>query len=158
MTRDPGIALGLVAGALLGAAIGFGACGGAQGMSDTQRAMSKRNDITALWTQIRDWRREAHMDLDPSPQTVFQLKLRTVKDAERVCSEGHKVPTTCDDVCNLADAICDNAEAICAIADELGKDDDFAQDKCSNAKGSCREAKQKCCGCSSTDALKPVLQ
>jgi hypothetical protein len=65
-----------------------------------------------------------------------------------VCSEGHKVPPSCDDVCNLADAICDNAEAICTIAGELGKDDDFAQDKCSSAKGSCREAKQKCCGCS----------
>jgi hypothetical protein len=141
-----GAALGLALGALVG---GFIACGGAQHPDGS----SKRGEITALWTQIRDWRREARMDLDPSTQTVFQLKLRTVKDAARVCTEGHKVPTTCDDVCNLADAICDNAETICTIADELGKDDDYAQEKCSSAKGSCREAKQKCCGCSA-DVIK----
>ena len=70
-----------------------------------------------------------------------------------MCADDHKVPTTCDDVCSLADAICDNAEAICTIADELGKDDDFAQDKCTSAKASCREAKQKCCGCSSENPV-----
>ena len=136
-----------LAGLALGATLGcFIACGSQQHPDD----MSKRNEITVLWTQIRDWRREARMDLDPSAQTVFQLKLRTVKDAQNVCTAHHKVPPACDDVCNLADAICDNAEAICTIADELGKDDSYAQDKCSSAKGSCREGKQKCCGCSST--------
>jgi len=138
---------GLLLGAVLGASIALGACGGG-----AQRPMSmpvdKRNEITALWTQIRDWRREAHMDLDPSPQTMFQLRLRTPKDAESVCPENHKVPATCNDVCELSNAICDNAEAICKIADELGKDDDYAQDKCTSAKASCREAKQKCCTCS----------
>lgn len=136
-------------GGMLSGLIAFAACGGgAPTMPPWQKHQQKENDITALWTQIRDWRREAHMELDPSPQTIFQLKLRTVKDAERVCPDGHKVPQTCNDVCNLADAICDNAEAICNIADELGKDDDYAQEKCSSAKASCREAKQKCCGCS----------
>lgn len=139
--------VGLVAGALAGAAIAFGACAGPA--SNVEATRDKRAELLALWTQIRDWRREAHMDLDPQLQTVLELKLRSVKDAQRACSAGHNVPTTCDDVCNLADAICDNAEAICTIADELGKQDDFAQDKCSSAKGSCREAKQKCCGCSS---------
>jgi hypothetical protein len=142
---------GVVLGAAIGALVATGACGGAQRTD----APSKRGEITALWTQIRDWRREAHMDLDPSVQTIFQVKPLGVKDTKRVCSEGHKVPTTCDDVCNLADAICDNAETICSIAGELGSDDDFAQEKCTSAKGSCREAKQKCCGCSA-DAAKPV--
>jgi hypothetical protein len=142
---------GAIAGLVLGALLGcFIACGGQQHPD----GVSKRTEITALWTQIRDWRREAHMDLDPNTQTVFQLKLRTVKDAKNVCSVDQKVPTACDDVCNLADAICDNAEAICTIADQLGKDDTYAQDKCSSSKGSCREAKQKCCGCST--APKPV--
>jgi hypothetical protein len=142
VTSPPSAIVGLVLGAIVAGVI---ACGSAQ---HADGGASKRGEITALWTQIRDWRREARMDLDPSTQTVFQLERHTVKDAARVCSEGHKVPQSCDDVCNLADAICDNAEAICTIADELGKDDDFAQDKCSSAKGSCREAKQKCCGCS----------
>ena len=138
--------VGLVLGALLGVVIAFGACGGG-GMVVDHRP-DQRTQIIALWTQIRDWRREAHMDLDPSPQTMFQLRLRSIQDAKHVCTDNHKVPATCNEVCELSDAICDNAEAICKIADELGKDDDFAQEKCTSAKASCREAKQKCCTCS----------
>ena len=125
------------------------ACGGPQ---KPDHSVDKRNEITALWTQIRDWRREAKMDLDPSPSMLNQIRFMRVKDAERVCVDNHKVPKTCSDVCDLSDAICDNAEAICSIADELGKDDDYAQGKCTDAKASCREAKQKCCGCSAEPA------
>ncbi len=142
--------VGLVLGAMFGAVVAFGACGGDAPRSNDV-LFAKRNDITALWTQIRTWRHEAHMDLDPSPQTMNQLVNRTVKYAETVCAENHKVPKACDDVCNLSDAICDNAEAICKIADELGKDDDYAQEKCTSAKASCREAKQKCCNCSTKE-------
>ena len=110
--------------------------------------VDKHQLITTLWAQIRDWRREAHMELAPTPQSVFQWSGRTVKEAKGVCPENHPVPQTCNDVCNLADAICDNAEEICILADELGQDDDYAQEKCANAKASCREAKQRCCDCS----------
>jgi hypothetical protein len=119
-----------------------------RGPIQVDKRSDKHDQITALWTQIRDWRREAHMDLDPAPQAVFQLGSRTVKEAARVCADNHPVPETCNDVCNLADAICDNAEAICNLADDLGKQDDYAQEKCANAKASCREAKQRCCTCS----------
>ena len=139
---------GLAFGALLGAAIAIGACAGAQHPDGA----SKRGEITALWTQIRDWRREARMDLDPSTPTIFQVRALAVKDTKRVCSEGHKVPTTCDDVCNLADAICDNAETICSIADELGKDDREGQDRCASGKASCAEAKKNCCECTPVEA------
>lgn len=113
-----------------------------------QRRQQKMTEITTLWAQIRDWRRAAHMDLDPTPADVFQWASRPVSEAARVCPDGHGVPGTCSDVCNLADAICDNAEAICGIADELGKADHDAQEKCTSAKASCREAKQRCCNCS----------
>ena len=126
-------------------AVVLAACGGAQ--RPEPGADPRDNEITALWTQIRDWRREAHMTLDPSPQVLNQL-IRTVRDAERVCTENHAVPAACNDVCNLADDICDNAEHICHLADELGKADDYAQQKCTSAKASCREAKERCCGCS----------
>ena len=126
------------------------ACGSSHPPIDTGPA--KRDEITVLWAKIRDWRREAHMNLDPSPQSVFQLRLRSVVEAKSVCPASHKVPQTCNEVCNLSDDICDNAETICKIADELGKDDDYAQEKCSSAKASCREAKQKCCNCSSKPA------
>jgi hypothetical protein len=108
----------------------------------------KMNEITALWTQIRDWRREAHMELDPSPADVFQWRGKPMTKWDRVCPDSHVVPPVCDDVCRLATAICDNAEAICGIADELGKGDHDAQEKCTSAKASCTEAKQRCCNCS----------
>lgn len=129
------------------------ACAGAQ----KSHPVDKRNEITGLWVQIRDFRRQNHMELDPMPSTLAQMELKTVKDAERVCVDNHKVPTSCNDTCGLADAICDNAEAICNIADELGKDDDYAQGKCTDAKASCREAKQKCCGCSAEPVAGPVV-
>jgi hypothetical protein len=127
----------------------FIACGGQQlpnpGWEDR---LHKANEITALWTQLREFRRQAHMPLDPAPQQVPQWLNRPIQEAAKVCPEGHTVPTTCNDVCNLSDDICDNAERICVIADELGKSDDWAQEKCASAKASCREAKQKCCSCS----------
>jgi len=114
------------------------------------KKLQMENEITALWTQIRDWRREAHMDLDPIRSDVFQWRNRTVPEAKRVCTDGHVVPPSCNDVCDLSVAICDNAEAICGIAAELGPQDDYAQEKCASAKASCREAKQHCCNCSAT--------
>jgi hypothetical protein len=139
-----------IVGLLLGIALGaFIACGSSQKPIDR---ISLHNDISTLWTQIRDWRHDAHMVLDPSPQMMNQLINRTVKDAETVCVENHKVPKTCEDICGLSDAICSNAEAICRIADDLGKDDDYAQEKCTSAKASCREAKQKCGTCSTASS------
>ena len=101
--------------------------------------------ITALWTQIRDWRREAGMKVDPSPESMLEMRRRPLKEAQRVCPDTHPITKQCEDICSLADAICDNAEAICEIADKLGKDDHQAQEKCTSAKASCKEAKQRCC-------------
>ena len=108
----------------------------------------KVDEITALWTQIRDWRREAGLPVEPRHEDVIQIRPIPYRDIGRVCPDNHPVPATCSDVCSLADAICDNAEQICILADELGKDDEWAQDKCASAKASCREAKKKCCKCS----------
>jgi hypothetical protein len=130
------------------ALIVIAACGGSQQPFDWDKKLAKENEITALWTQIRDWRREAHMDLDPAPGIELQMKNRSVPEAKRVCPEVHEVPPKCNDKCDLSVAICDNAESICRIADELGKGDEYAQEKCASAKASCREAKQRCCNCS----------
>ncbi len=137
---------GVAVGLLLGIAISIVvACGGTQVPNHDQ---DKRTQIAILWGQIRDWRREAKMPLEPPRALTFQYQNRAVQEAKRVCTDGHVVPKTCDDVCDLSDAICDNAEAICGLADELGKDDTFAQEKCASAKASCRESKQRCCDCS----------
>jgi hypothetical protein len=110
-----------------------------------QRRQAKLNEITALWTQVREWRRELGMELDPSPQSLFQIRGRKVSEVKKICPNGHSVHKTCADVCVLAGHICDNAETICIIADELGKNDQLAQEKCTSAKASCKEAKQRCC-------------
>ncbi len=123
------------------------ACAGRPSGSPYQGQQDKKNEITALWTQIRDWRREAGMGVDPSPTMVFAMSKQNVHTVERTCPDSHSVPATCGDVCNLADAICDNAESICSIAAELG-DDPWAKGKCDNAKASCKEARQRCCDCS----------
>ncbi|MDB4961720.1 MAG: hypothetical protein JWP01_1719 [Myxococcales bacterium] len=124
------------------------ACGGAQKPAGWEERLVQHNQISNLWTQIRGWRHEAKMDLDPPAQLVQYLRGKTVRDAAKVCKGDKKESATCSDICSLADAICDNAESICAIADKLGAGDAFAQEKCTSAKASCREAKQRCCGCS----------
>ena len=104
-----------------------------------------RTEIAALWTQIRDWRREARMDVEPERDSVLAMRGRPVRAAAAVCT-APEAPAVCADVCDLADAICDNAERICDIAAQLG-DDPWAKDKCDSAKASCREAKERCCTC-----------
>ena len=125
------------------------ACGGAQQPIDWDKKLAKENQITDLWTQIRGWRRDAHMNLEPAPGVEIQVRGHSVPEAKNVCTAAHEVPPKCADVCELSGDICDNAEAICKIADELGKQDEYAQDKCASAKASCREAQQRCCNCSS---------
>lgn len=141
----------LAAAVAVGIAAGIAACSHAPHPNAAETRMQKLNEITTLWAQIRNWRREAHMELDPAPLTMSQWRGRTVPEAARVCSEAIRVPPRCDDVCSLGDAICDNAERICTLADELGNDH-LAQEKCTSAKASCREAKQRCCSCVATDA------
>jgi hypothetical protein len=125
-------------GAILALSIGFAACAGVQKGQDTRRI-----EISNLSTQIRDWRHEAGLPVDPRREDVIQMYNTPMKSAEPVCSADHSVPTTCGDVCSLADAICDNAEQICILADELK--DQWSADKCASAKASCREAKKNCC-------------
>jgi hypothetical protein len=138
-------------GILLGLAITVVVLSCAQGprpSNGLEYRIEKMNEITQLWTQIREWRGEAKMPLDPAITTLNEYREKSVKDAQRVCTENHKVPKPCEDTCTLSGHICTNAELICKIADDLGKHD-RAQEKCTSAKASCREAKKKCCDCSS---------
>jgi hypothetical protein len=107
--------------------------------------LRKKNEITALWTQIRDWRREARMEVEPPAAMIQSIRGKTVRQAGNVCPD-HVPPPACTEICDLAGAICDNAENICGIAGELGGDP-WAREKCDNAKASCKEAQQRCCDC-----------
>jgi len=125
--------------ATLAVVVAVSACGRA---TEVPARTDLRAEIAALWTQIRDWRREARMDVEPERDSVLAMRGRPVSGA-RVCSSSAPV---CLDVCDLADAICDNAERICDIASQLG-DDPWAKDKCDSAKASCTESRERCCTC-----------
>ncbi|HVK82788.1 MAG TPA: hypothetical protein VM513_01710 [Kofleriaceae bacterium] len=145
--RGAGIAAGLVLGGAIASIVSCARPGNGPWL---EKKIAKHNEIAALWTQIRGWRRDAAMGLDPAPQAMSYVQGKSVREGIKACPVAK--PRACDDVCSLGDAICDNAEAICGIADELGKDDDFAQQKCASAKASCIESQQRCCECS-TKAL-----
>ncbi len=138
--------IGWAAGIGIAAGIAIGSCARPVTTPEWQVAQAKRNEITALWTQIRDWRRSARMDVEPAPASVVAMRDLSVRAARGVCQDGKKPPAACDDVCDMGDAICDNAESICSIATELG-DDPWAKEKCDSAKASCKEAKKRCCEC-----------
>jgi hypothetical protein len=107
----------------------------------------KLDEMDRRLAEIRQWRHEKGMRIEPAQPFVMAARGQTVHEAKNVCPDNHVVPKSCGDVCLLSDDICDNAEAICAIADELGKDDREGQDRCASAKASCAEAKKNCCDC-----------
>jgi len=144
---------GIALGAALGAAM-VACARPLDPMPGWQQAQAKRNEITALWTQIRDWRRAGRMEVEPEPAAVVAMHAQSVGAAAAVCPDGHEPSPTCSDVCELGDAICDNAESICAIAADLGNDP-WAKEKCDSAKASCREAKERCCACDHHAGLVP---
>jgi hypothetical protein len=137
------LAAALAVGAVLGWAA---ACGGPKPSRNPAELTARRNEITALWAQIRDWRREGGMDVEPDEGAVMAMKRMSVSTAARACALPASPRKACGDVCDLGDAICDNAESICGIADDLGNDP-WARDKCDSAKASCREAQERCCRC-----------
>jgi hypothetical protein len=139
------LAIALI-GALGGVALGACAARGAAPSPSWQAAQQRRDEVTALWTQIRDWRRAAQMDLEPAGASVLAMAPQTVDGAGAVCPDAYVPPPACDDVCGLADAICENAEVICDIAAELAPDP-WAEGKCDSAKASCHEAQARCCDC-----------
>jgi hypothetical protein len=110
------------------------------------RPTPNRDEIMALWTQIRDWRHEAGLNVEPEPASILATRRLSVQKARVVRSCPPVPPKACYDVCSLADAICDNAERICSIAAET-PGDAWAAEKCDSAKASCREAKDRCCAC-----------
>lgn len=121
---------------------------------DWQRRMQKLQEIDRLYSEIRVFRSAAKLELEPPVTLQVAYQNKSTKEAARVCPDHHAIPAACDDTCRLSSHICENAETICKIADELGAHD-RAQEKCTSAKASCREAKQKCCNCS---AKPPVTE
>jgi hypothetical protein len=131
---------GLLFGVVIGAAIA--AC--AQQTIPPQPAAVQ--EITMLWGQIRQWRHEAKMEVEPAAADV--MAMRRGWPVGPTCRDSRPSPA-CADICDPADAICDNAERICDLAGELADTQwaEWAKDKCASAKASCKEAANRCCEC-----------
>jgi hypothetical protein len=144
------LAAGLAAGLAVGLAIAACATHPAQPRLEQQ-------EIMLLWAQIRQWRHEAKMELEPAASSVIAMRRLDVRRAAAACPDGHEPPAACADVCDVADAICDNAERICDLAGQLADSPwaAWSKEKCDSAKGSCREAKERCCACERTAGAAP---
>ncbi len=109
--------------------------------------VDRKNEISAYFMQIREWRAEIGLPgVEPRHAVIQKLRDVTVDDLARMCELPAEPAGECNDICGIAEHICENAEAICRIADEP-KDDSWADEKCASAKASCKEAKESCCGC-----------
>lgn len=147
-----------LAAVVVAAAVAWGvvaACGGRAPMPSTSEQQARRHEITTLWAQIRDWRREGGMEVEPDDARVIAMSRMSVTSAARACALPAAPKRGCGDVCDLGDAICDNAESICGIADDLGNDA-WAREKCDSAKASCREAQERCCRCDRNPPEEPA--
>lgn len=144
-------------GLVLGVAIaaGLASCSARAAHSPNYAAMDlRKKEISDLWLQIRQWRVQAGMKTEPIVD-VKDPALQMAVPQIRTCSEPQPTTDSCQDTCSLKDAICDNADSICRIAGELAGDA-WADEKCQNAKASCKEATQRCCECAASEKSAPA--
>jgi hypothetical protein len=134
------------------AALLLAACASPKRAMSYEHIDQRKQEIAMLWAQVREWRQNAGLrGVEPPAREIIKMQGQPMSSATRVCPAPVEPRTDrCTDLCSLADAICENAESICRIADELGEDI-WAQDKCSSAKASCKEAKKECCRCCSEE-------
>ena len=104
------------------------------------------DEILARDTEIRTMRGELGLSTDPALSERNAWRAVPLSRAIETCSGPTTDSPKCEDVCNLADHICENADAICRIADDL-TGNEWAEDKCSSAKVSCKDGKERCCAC-----------
>jgi len=149
--------LGLALGAWCAVASGCGASASkASGAAPAMPAVQDRGgdphaEIDALDRQIAGDMARAHV---PSPATA----MCTGASCATAMSQPFVIPAAndpecrpastdkCTSACTLSTSICSNQQKICDLARQLGGDD-WAANKCENAKASCRAAHDSCCSC-----------
>jgi hypothetical protein len=139
----------LCAALFAGIACALGSCATRAAEPTYAEVDKSRDEIRALWLQIRDWRVEGGMGADPQSHVIRATDSYPVR-ALRVCPAAPETER-CQDVCDLKDAICDHAERICELSREIG-DDPWSAEKCASAKASCKEARERCCRCTAEES------
>lgn len=87
--------------------------------------------IQALVDQIKHMERGATSEMITSGAT---------------CPEPRPKTATCADVCRVKVSICGNAGKICELAGGI-PENDWAQQKCREARDACSRSTARCCGC-----------
>lgn len=135
--------------ALLALACAASACAAASPARAPAKVTSldgRHDEINERLEHIRALRGDAGLAPEPGDDVVRAMSAMPPREAAAACELPPATTGTCGDVCRLGDAICDDASAICRIADEL-PGDAWAAERCGSAKGSCREAQDRCCAC-----------
>jgi hypothetical protein len=145
--------LGVVAGALCALAIACAAGQKSAGAppptavapnAEMGRGSPQHDQIEQYEREINDARQK--MGLGPQPIPV-PMGPTSPQPAEMSTMECHPAASeTCTNSCTFADSICDNATKICDLAKQL-PGDGWATNKCIAGQSSCKEAKDRCCGC-----------
>ncbi len=109
-------------------------------------ASGEEDEITRLWNEIRDIRLSQGLSGEPMVSETVKVVRLSVEEIQG--QQEHTPPTSqlCIDICKIDDSICKNADRICRLADTLAGNE-WAAEKCSSGKASCKEASQKCADC-----------
>ena len=140
-----GFVLALTAGLIVAA------CAAKQPSRSVSQFDEDKADIALMSSEIRQWRAEMGLGVEPPAETLLQYRHVPVKKLRLCPDEPAPNGEKCKDVCTLKDHICDNAENICRIAEDLDGDG-WAIEKCNTAKASCKQATEKCCECATSEA------
>ena len=113
---------------------------------DSIHSGDTRGQIERWWAEIEGARQRAGLPPELDGNMAERMSEASMDEARAVCERPDDPTVLCRDVCQLADSICDNAENICRLAGELDNDT-WATNKCRQARTSCAEAGERCCGC-----------
>jgi hypothetical protein len=143
------------AGALLALMLIAVACGGARKQRMSAPPAAGNADSAAPPSSPRGEIEQLMRSIDRNSQTLgissgagTDAGTTTSPRPANPCAAG-KSASTCKDVCTLKDSICGNKDRICQIAETQLSGDEWAQQQCTKAKGSCTRATNRCDSCDS---------
>ena len=111
-------------------------------MQDT----SAESEISRLSAEIRDLRLQGGLEAEPLVSEATEVESMSVEEIQSSADHAEPKSQVCIATCTIETSICKNAQSICRLADNI-PDNQWAAEKCSSGKASCKEATQQCADC-----------